>query len=626
MVLTKKHILLATAALTLAACSTTPDTDSPTPAADKTPVDVSVSLADVATKTRAVDGSFDNKDQLVAHIRHVDTSTDAVSVVESLSRTVIFTYSSTDGSVTPADPLYWDDFSSVENDIRTDKHALQSEWGYCYNGGTAPTTYADELTWEATADQTNSYKTCDLLWSKSQDPVAYEHLNSSNDEKRKGLTIPYTHAMSKMTIKLTVADGFTETTVFDKTTATLNGINTKGKFTASTATVAGDKDDATFTTGDISMHHQVSKADKTITFDALFVPTTLKTGETLATINDVAGNNYTIPVTDAMLAEKAWNCANASTKSGINYELNVKVSKQKISVTATIANWETKTTTADAEIKFSTDLTGVTPAEDLTDGTSYDIFRATEENGFSEKTTTRTYTKEESATTGTWSNDPEIYWQDASTSYYFRGLAKLEADGKITSVEGSKEAAQGTDLLWATTAKHTGTATDGTTQKTLEEGAAIAPRTSHVPMQFKHAMSKVTFKLTTTDDENKKVDLIDAKITIPGLVTDGTIDVATGAIKVGSNTSDLSTTSGAATIVIPQDLTGKTMTITLKDGTTYNVTLTNCKVEDKEITAWEGGTSYTYTITLAKEAIQFRALIKEWTEKTGSGDATLDWD
>lgn len=623
MVLTKKHILLATAALTLAACSTTPDTDSPTPAADKTPVDVSVSLADVATKTRAVDGSFDDKDQLVAHIRHVDTSKDQVSAVESLSRTVTFTYSSTDESVTPADPLYWDDFSSVENDIRTDKHALQSEWGYCYNGGTAPTTNADELTWAATADQTNSYKTCDLLWSKSQEPVAYEHLNSSNDETRKGLTIPYTHAMSKMTIKLTVADGFTETTVFDKTTATLNGINTKGKFTASTATVAGDKDDATFTTGNISMH-QVSKTDKTITFDALFVPTTLNTGEPLATINDVAGNNYTIPVTEAMLAESAWDCASASTKSGINYELNVKVSKQKITVTATIADWETKTTTADAEIKFSTDLTGVTPAEDLTDGTSYDIFRATEENGFSDKTTTRTYTKEEGATTGTWSNDPEIYWQDASTSYYFRGLAKL-VDGKITSVDGSKEAAQGTDLLWATTAAHKGTNTSGT-ETTVDEGAAIAPRTSHVPMQFKHAMSKVTFNLTTTDDYNKKVNLEGATITIPDLVTDGTIDVATGAIKVGSNTSDLSTTSGSATIVIPQDLTDKTMTITLKDGTTYNVTLTNCKVEGKEIMAWEGGTSYTYTITLAKEAIQFCALIKEWTGKTGSGDATLDWD
>ena len=69
MVLTKKHILLATAALTLAACSTTPDTDSPTPAADKTPVDVSVSLADVSTKTRAADGSFDDQDKLVVHFR-----------------------------------------------------------------------------------------------------------------------------------------------------------------------------------------------------------------------------------------------------------------------------------------------------------------------------------------------------------------------------------------------------------------------------------------------------------------------------------------------------------------------------------------------------------------------------
>ena len=44
------------------------------------------------------------------------------------------------------------------------------------------------------------------------------------------------------------------------------------------------------------------------------------------------------------------------------------------------------------------------------------------------------------------------------------------------------------------------------------------------------------------------------------------------------------------------------------------------------ITNWLGGNKYTYTITLTKEAIQFRALIKDWTENTGSGNATLDWD
>ena len=35
---------------------------------------------------------------------------------------------------------------------------------------------------------------------------------------------------------------------------------------------------------------------------------------------------------------------------------------------------------------------------------------------------------------------------------------------------------------------------------------------------------------------------------------------------------------------------------------------------------------YTYPITLKKEAISFRVIIKDWDEKTGSGNANLDWD
>ena len=63
----------------------------------------------------------------------------------------------------------------------------------------------------------------------------------------------------------------------------------------------------------------------------------------------------------------------------------------------------------------------------------------------------------------------------------------------------------------------------------------------------------------------------------------------------------------------------KKVTITLADGTTYTVILGDYE-------AWEGGNDYTYTITLKKESISLRALIREWNKQEGSGDATLDWD
>ena len=81
-------------------------------------------------------------------------------------------------------------------------------------------------------------------------------------------------------------------------------------------------------------------------------------------------------------------------------------------------------------------------------------------------------------------------------------------------------------------------------------------------------------------------------------------------------------------MVIPQDLTDRRLTITRRDRTKYGVLLTDCVVSETgtPITEWERGKSYTYTITLGKEAIQFRAMIKDWDNATGKGNASLDWD
>ena len=240
------------------------------------------------------------------------------------------------------------------------------------------------------------------------------------------------------------------------------------------------------------------------------------------------------------------------------------------------------------------------------------------------KSTTRNYTDSK------WTDEPVIYWQGERKGLYFRGLAKYE-NNLIKSVEGSTTANQGTDLLWATTPQHTGKDNSGN-DKTYEAGEKIDPRTSFVPLKFEHAMSKVKFVLKTTTDENTKVNLEGATLSIPGITTNGTIDVANGNITIGSTTADLAPVDNKEYIVIPQNLAGKKLTITLNDAnadekkTTYSILLTDCKVDGNTISSWQRGNSYVYTITLAKEAIQFRALIKDWNKKTGSGDASLDWD
>ena len=361
---------------------------------------------------------------------------------------------------------------------------------------------------------------------------------------------------------------------------------------------------------------------KEVIFECVFVPNTLLSANNeWAEIKDVEVNDYNIYLTETMLGNDAWNAT--STASGVNYKLTATIKKQKIDVVAQIADWINKETLADGKIQFTTDLTGV-DYYDMTSGTSYDVFTSESQTSGYSKSTTRNYTDSK------WTDDPVIYWQGEGKGLYFRGLAKYESN-LITSVAGSTSANQGTDLLWATTPQHTGKDNSGN-DKTYPAGDKIDPRTSFVPLKFEHAMSKVKFVLKTTTDENTKVNLEGATLSIPGITTNGTIDVANGNITIGSTTADLAPVDNTEYIVIPQNLAGKKLTITLNDAnadekkTTYSILLTDCKVDGNTISSWERGNSYVYTITLAKEAIQFRALIKDWNKKTGSGDASLDWD
>ena len=649
-IINNKHILFAATAALLVACGNDTVTDGsvqPT-AKEEVPITVAFADANVSTKTRAAGHDFAAGDKLIAHIRHVkgESIDNYTEVNANLSQTRTFTVGADPNmhqvgetstyqtsAITPDQKLYWDDFSSNEgenddNDIRTDDHGLQVEWGYCFNGNEASqkSTYTDEIQNYSISDQQwNGYQKYDLLWAKSQDMVSYLHGSSATDGSRNGLTIPYTHAMSKMTVKVTANLGFENSTdIFKDAGVLVSGLNTKGTFKASTATVT----DGSYTTETSSIQmHKASVSDdvKTATFECVFVPTKLKVVEDkddvsaspLALIGDVDGNKYFVYLTQDIMNSWQLTGDNTTTKSGVNYQLNVTVKKTEVEVTAQLTDWTTVERDGGfADIHFDTDLTNVDPSEDLTDGTSYDIYRGTSTNELT-KVTTREYKTDEDLGSA-WFNYPDIYWQDANTSYYFRGLAKYESN-KITSVGNDGTTAnQGTDLLWATTAKHTGTNNSGDTE-TVEEGAAISPRTSHVPMTFSHAMSKVTFVLQTTTDASK-VELTDAKVTIPDLYTTGSIDVATGKITGSGDKSALeNVASNTPSIVIPQDVNSKVITITLKDGTTYRYTLGDSET-------WEGGKSYTYTVTLQKEKIDFRALIKDWTEQKRSGNATLDWD
>ena len=605
-----KYIILALSILTFAGCSSDDDFSQEK---SRLPLTFETSLSGSRSVTRAVGGDFDTDDELLCYVRHV-VGTDTVQ-----TRLV------TIKNDKPTKPLYWDDFSESTNDgskdLRTKGHGLQSYYGYCYNGG-EPTTALNNATgvlgWTTDNDQTTDgdMKKNDLLWSPAQNPVTYVHAK----ENREGLSIPYTHAMSKFTIVVVAGEGF-EADDLKNATVTLKDMNKVGTFTAPTSTVE------TTGTTDVQMYANATDTEKSSrAYEAVAVPMLEMTkDQLLATINDVDGNNYEVYLTDAILTAWTDGIKDSKSQSGINYKLTITLKKQTITVVATLADWTDVSATGTGEINFTADVKTIDKVNDtsLKGGDSFSLWRTADKKNFGAIATTAKYDGSKFV------NTPAIYWANGSTSYYFRALAK-KTDSKTLDAVTTFEANQDIDLLWGTTAAHKGYLADNT-EVPYAEGAAINPRTGNVPLVFKHAMSKVVISLETTNDASA-VDLTGAKVTLTSLANEGTIDLESGVVT--ASTTKVEEAVNASTsfdnlIMVPQTIGNDAkLIITLDDnGTTYSLQLNQCTDgTGTAITTWTGGNKYTYTISLKKEQIQFRALVQDWVSNTGSGNATLDWD
>ena len=616
----KNYILLTISTLTLAGCTSEDITN--TPDDERIPLRLEATLSGDHPVTRATNDAFESTDQILSYVEHVDSSSSRV-----MSKLVSFT------TATQSTSMYWDDFSDSSSEdkyLRTTGHGLRSYYGYCYNGGTPTTALVDTtgvLGWTTDSDQSTAekMKVNDLLWSATTSPVPYDHASKSTDEHGT-IEVPFTHAMSKFTIVVVAGDGF-KAGDFESTTVTLKNMTKTGTFTAPSATVSDP-------TGivDVTMYSDATDAATatTRTYEAITVPLTeLTEDEVLAVIENAGGNNYEIKVTKGILGmsdpilDNNWSggLKDSKTQSGYNYKLTVTLKKQAIDVKATLAGWNDVNADGTGVIQFSADVTdsGVTGGT-INEKDEFSLWRTTDLTTFTDTpSTTAKYTS------GAFKYTPVLYWENASTNYYFRALAELTSGDALNAVT-SKNVSQGTDLLWGTTAMH----------GTYEVGGAIAPRTGDVPLAFEHAMSKVVVKLQTTTD-NAAVDLTKATYELTNLSTSGTIALTDGSITADAIAVSAFTDgkSDVAKIMIPHETIGDAakLIINLHDGatdatsTTYSLQLNKCKDNnDAVISKWLRGNQYNYTITLTKEAIKFRAVIKDWDGTSGSGNATLDWD
>ena len=603
-------------------------------------------------------------------------------------------YTSTSGANAAA--LYWDDFSSSASeatDLRTAQHYLQSYYGYCFNGGEGTdnaqgtkvqgciTTVLDKehgtLGWTILTDQSAAaaMQHSDLLWSAEQKPVSYAH-SDKVDGNRPGLVIPFTHAMSKVTINVTAGTGFASDYDFDGTAITLNDVRTTCTAKAPTAKL-------TFPNPEVIADVKMLPGDGTGTraFSAIIVPSVLTVGNTLATITGMDGNTYTIPVTEAIVkTDRGWgsqltaakedvNHGTAQSrprrtndasipagsghqmKSGVHYVLNVTLNETAINVSAVIVDWDVIEAEGEGEIHFANDIKVKGSIDNALKDNGFDIYKSASTT-FGTKATTMRWNKAAS----TWKYYPTIYWQGGTT--YFRALSGARADAEGTpEVNESLTMDSGRDVLWGTTEAHSGTDADNASYD-YKEGDPLKPRTGDVPLVFYHPMSKITVNLKNlhtdaevpagvnkadyADPRNPLLDLAGARIQISDLKLTGTIELDKGAItptgtaanlffseRYAANDDNAATPQVEDYVVIPQTIPDASIvTITLADGSIYKVQLNKCNVQGSStaITAWQRGKHYVYDIYLSKEAITFRALVKDWEEASGSGNATLEWD
>ncbi len=630
----KNNIILALSVLTFAGCA---NDDEMSQEQSRLPLTFETSLSGSLPVTRAVDGSFDAGDELLCYVRHIystDLSTDKNYLeVESYKKLVTIVNGE------PTEKLYWDDFSDNNSDdhyLRTANHALQSFYGYCYNGG-KPTTDLDKATgvlgWTTDDDQTpdGDMKKNDLLWSPAQNPVTYVH-EKKNDQGK--LEVPYSHAMSKFTIVVVAGDGF-KAEDLDYATVTLNGMNAKGTFTAPTSKVDVPTDGTTTVKMYANTASTTADNKPCRAYEAVVVPLTALTKDNLlATIESMSGNTYMVNITDDMLTK--WSEKEAlntgKTKSGYNYKLTVTLNKQTVGVVASLANWSDVSAEGTGEIQFSADIkTTDATSSTFAKNDAFSLWMATDKDNMGSIATTSKFDGSKFV------NSPAIYWPNGSACYYFRALAKTSSvANKTMDAATLDDVTQGTDLLWGTTVAHKGNATID-----YAEGAAINPRTGEVPLVFKHAMSNVVIKLKTADKDTDPdyIDLTGAKVKLVKLASSGSIDIAYGKVSASSTLDDLAfektvdTEYKVTEFMVPQTLTSDAqLVITVADGTIngtkYSLKLSDCTLENSTtaISEWESGKQYTYTITLKKEAVLFRVMVQEWIPTKGSGNATLDWD
>lgn len=449
-------------------------------------------------------------------------------------------------SLTCSPLLYWDDYGSADPDnAMTGRTEGLTIYGAAVNGKPVLSIAENQWTaypWELPVDQTvsGSYPADKDLLISNNIKAGTGDGTYKFDSSTSGKLLEFTHALSKITVKLTAGAGFASNNFenYPVVTLTSNNASTsntewaviKGKINITTGAV-DITSSGQGTPAVINMHRNGSSTSHLAIMEALVMPGSQFTSDDaiIARIN-ADGNIYYVTAANIRAAIILENPSNTDykTEAGKNYIINVTVNKTDIEVTATVADW-TNVTAAVVEPVINVSGNLGDNASASSDNT-FSFYRSTSlKNGYSTKT--GDYYGEESvltytASSTTWSMSPTLYWPNHNTHYQFRAVwpqtgtgtgeqtyprvedgSGTTADYQVIKVENVAYSA-GTfpsDLMIArpeiSESAQCTNSESGHTRTYLYSGGICATEGT-INLNFRYMMSRVDVNLTTSKSED----------------------------------------------------------------------------------------------------------------------------
>lgn len=589
--------------------------------------------------------------------------------------------------------LYWDDYGTADpSNTSTTAPGKGREKGLSIYGvavdgvTTAPTVSSwTALPWKVgtpsgtpsvldESDATTYWKNQDLLISNNVREGGADGCFMFDSNPRSKL-LEFTHAMSKITVRLIASDGFPTTgeglvgNTTHKFKAVPEVVLTSNEGTATThdewCYTSCKVDVTTGTVTDLAaqakvkMHTQsTTDASYTTIYDALVVPGSRfgdEDNDIIARIN-ADDNIYYVTAKEMRSKMLALNTAtDYKAEAGKNYIITVNIKKTKIEVTATVKNWiDVEADKAEPLINVTTSIGGTT--DNVNGFTLFDFYLSDDANenhatNYNEKSATAAAPTTGNKTDGTqaWTFDPLLYWPSHSTHFHMRGVypsGTTVTDGKISVVAGDYSATTSPSNIMVgapvfTDSNKNCNNTDHTSVDMSQHG--ICAREGTINLHFNYLMTQVEVRLTTPASGDDVVNLANAKVEIIDGYTAGSIDIHNKTVAVAGsvgyftlNHLDNEDERYRHSIVVPQALTHDAtdlkfrITIYKPDSTTevddiYTAVIKNIKVKDpstasesKLITAWDSGKHYVYTLDMRKTEVKVTATLTDWITVTAS--------